>query len=156
MHAHTHTSHAHTCIHTHTYTHAHTLACSIACTHARTHTCMHICVHTHTHMYTYINTHTHMHAGTHTHTHTHTHPHTHTHRVIMATSTSLNKHTSAGARTQSRWLSSLGKEMGFQRRSERLNGVFLLDAGVYVCTFQPGSFTGWGSEGVKSLSNQAP
>ena len=46
----------------------------------------------------------------------------------MATSTSLNTHTSAGAHTQSPWLSSLGKEMGFQRRSERLNGVLLLDA----------------------------
>ena len=49
--------------------------------------------------------------------------HTHTHTVIMATSTSLNTHTSVGARTQSHWLSSLGKEMGFQRSSERLNGV---------------------------------
>ena len=54
--------------------------------------------------------------------------HTHTHRVIRATSTSLNTHTSAVARTQSHWLSSLGKDMGFQRRSERLNGVLLLDA----------------------------
>ena len=58
----------------------------------------------------------------------HTHTHTHTHRVIMATSSSLNTHTSTSARTQSHWLSSLGKEMGFQRRSERLNGVLLLDA----------------------------
>ena len=58
-----------------------------------------------------------------------THTHTHTnYGNIMATSTSLNTHTSAGARTQSHWLSSLGKEMGFQRRSERLNGVLLLDA----------------------------
>ena len=24
-----------------------------------------------------------------------------------------------------------------------------LFAGVYVCTFQPGNVTGWGSEGVK-------
>ena len=24
----------------------------------------------------------------------------------------------------------------------------MLFAGVYVCTFQPGKFTGWGSEGV--------
>ena len=53
---------------------------------------------------------------------------THTHRVIMATSSSLNTHTIAGARTQSHWLLSLGKEMGFKRRSERLNGVLLLDA----------------------------
>ena len=59
--------------------------------------------------------------------HTHT-QHTHTHRVIMATSASLNTHTSAGAHTQSHRLTSLGKEMGFQRRSERLNGVLLLDA----------------------------
>ena len=26
----------------------------------------------------------------------------------------------------------------------------ILFAGVYVCTFQPGNFTGWGSEGVNS------
>ena len=57
----------------------------------------------------------------------------------MATSTSLNTHTSAGARTQSHWLSSLGKEMGFQRRSERLNGVLLLDAlGEEICLGIPG------------------
>ena len=54
--------------------------------------------------------------------------HTHTDRVIMATSSSLNTHTIAGAHTQLHWLSSLGKEMGFQWRSERLNGVILLDA----------------------------
>ena len=46
----------------------------------------------------------------------------------MATSTSLNTPTSAGACTQSHWLSSLGKEMGFQPRSRRLNGVLFLDA----------------------------
>ena len=27
----------------------------------------------------------------------------------------------------------------------------ILFAGVYVCTFQPGDFTGWGSEGVKNV-----
>ena len=27
---------------------------------------------------------------------------------------------------------------------------------VYVCTFQPGNFTGWGSEGVNSLFQPAP
>ena len=43
----------------------------------------------------------------------------------MATSTSLNTHTSASARTQSHWLSSLGKEMGFQQRSDRKTGVLL-------------------------------
>ena len=59
--------------------------------------------------------------------HSHTHTHTHTHTVIMATSSSLNTHTITGTCTQSHWLSSLGKEMGFQWRSERLNGV-LLDA----------------------------
>ena len=46
----------------------------------------------------------------------------------MATSTSRNTHTSAGAHTKSHWLSSLGKEMGFQPRSRRLNGVLFLDA----------------------------
>ena len=46
----------------------------------------------------------------------------------MATSSSLHIHTIAGARTQSHRLSSVCKEMGFQRRSERLNGVLLPDA----------------------------
>ena len=26
----------------------------------------------------------------------------------------------------------------------------ILVVGLYVCTFQPGNFTGWGSEGVKN------
>ena len=32
----------------------------------------------------------------------------------------------------------------------------ILFAGVYVCTFKPGNFTGWGSEGVKVLFLPTP
>ena len=32
----------------------------------------------------------------------------------------------------------------------------ILFGGVYVCTFQPGNFTGWGSEGVKEGFDRAP
>ena len=45
-----------------------------------------------------------------------THTHTHTQTVIMATSSSLNTHTIAGAHTQSHWLLFLGKEMGFSAK----------------------------------------
>ena len=30
----------------------------------------------------------------------------------------------------------------------------ILFAGVYVCTFQPANFIGWGSEGVKVVESQ--
>ena len=30
----------------------------------------------------------------------------------------------------------------------------ILFGGVYVCTFQPGNFTGWGSEGVKAITER--
>ena len=30
----------------------------------------------------------------------------------------------------------------------------ILSGGVYICTFQPGNFTGWGSEGVKAWEMQ--
>ena len=52
----------------------------------------------------------------------------HSHREQLWKCTSFNTHTSASARTQSHRLSCLDKEMGFQRRSERLNGVLLLDS----------------------------
>ena len=29
----------------------------------------------------------------------------------------------------------------------------ILSGGVYVCTFQPGNFTGWGSEGVDVMAH---
>ena len=60
--------------------------------------------------------------------HTHTHTHTHTQSNYGNNNFTQQKHTSASARTQSHRLSCLNKEMGFQRRSERLNGVLLLDA----------------------------
>ena len=49
---------------------------------------------------------------------------------------------------------------GFLSESTVLKVVFPLDhqnipfAGVYVFTFQPGNFTGWGSEGVKRQTNK--
>ena len=52
---------------------------------------------------------------------------THTHSNYGNISFTQHTHTSASARTQLHWLSSLGKETGFQQRSERLNGVLLLD-----------------------------
>ena len=80
--------------------------------------------------------HTHTHAHTHIHTNTHTpartHARTHARKVIMIMSASLNTHISASAHhsTHNRidCHAYIDKEMGFQRRSERLNGVFLLDA----------------------------
>ena len=30
----------------------------------------------------------------------------------------------------------------------------ILFAGVYVCTFQPGKFTGWGSRGVRNTQRE--
>ena len=71
------------------------------------------------------------HTHTHTHTYTHTHARAHTHRVIMVTSTSLNTHISASAHHSTHNRNDrhayIDKEMGFRRRSERLNGVLLLD-----------------------------
>ena len=60
-------------------------------------------------------------------THTHTHTHTHTQSNYGNVNLTQLTHTSASAHTQLHQLSCLDKEIGFQWRSERLNGILLLD-----------------------------